>query len=143
MSPRCSALLLSIAVAACVGCSSSDVTRYDVSGTVTFGGQPVPSGSITFQPVVGNEGPGGFANIKDGKFDTATDGKGPTGGPHHVTISGFDGNADPGNELPLGKPLFDAYRTQVDLPKEPSTQTFDVPATAKPKPQYVNPNQPA
>lgn len=141
MSARCVALFLSVVVAACVGCSSSEVTRYDVSGTVTFNGQPVPSGSITFQPAAGNTGPGGYATIKDGKFDTALDGKGTTGGPHYATVAGYDGIADPGNEKPFGTPLFNEYRTQVDLPKEPSTQSIEVPATAKPKPQVVNPNQ--
>jgi hypothetical protein len=141
MSDRWVALLLSMTVAACVGCSSSDVTRYDVSGTVTIGGQPVPSGAITFQPAAGNTGPGGYATVKDGKFDTAVDGKGTTGGPHYATISGYDGIADPGNEKPFGSPLFNEYRTEVDLPKEPSTQNFDVPVTAKPKPQVVDPNR--
>ncbi len=143
MSVRCVALLLFVTAVALGGCSKSDVSRYDVSGTVTFSGQPVPSGSITFQPAVGNEGPGGYATIKDGKYDTAQDGKGPTGGPHHVTIAGYDGNADPGNEKPYGAPLFDAYQTKVDLPKEATTQNFEVPASAKPRPRAVNPNQPA
>ena len=132
MSARSVCWCVSMLIAACVGCSSSDVTRYDVSGTVTFDGQPVPSGSITFQPATGNEGPGGIANIKDGKYDTAKEGKGPTGGPHHVTISGYDGNADPGNELPLGRPLFDAYRTEVDLPKAPAPMTLRSPHRPSP-----------
>lgn len=123
-----------VALLAVVGCGGgSDVTRYDVSGTVTFDGAPVPAGTITFLPASGNTGPGGSATIKDGKYDTAAGGKGPTGGPHTVVITGFDGKSDPGNELPYGKPLFTEYKTEADLPKQKATQDFNVPASAKPK----------
>ncbi len=131
-----------VAVLGCGG-GAGDVDRYDVSGTVTFDGKPVPSGTITFLPAQGNTGPGGNANIKDGKYDTAIDGKGPTGGPHDVVITGFDGNADPGNEMPLGKPLFSEYKTKADLPKEKATQDFEVPADAKAKEPAAASDRPA
>jgi hypothetical protein len=142
MSTRLFASVCLLSVAVFLGCSSSDVTRFDVSGTVTFDGQPVPAGTISFQPAAGNEGPGGSAEIKDGKFDTAQGGKAPTGGPHRVVISGYDGNADPDNELPLGKTLFEQYETQVDLPKEDTTEDFEVPPQPAPRARPAAPDEP-
>lgn len=127
------------------GCGGpGDVDRFDVSGTITFEGAPVPAGTISFLPAPGNSGPGGTATIQDGAYNTAVDGQGPTGGPHRVVITGFDGNADPANEMPYGKPLFTEYSTEVDLPKQATTQDFEVPAAAKPQsPPAVNANKPA
>lgn len=122
-------VLLSLLVIA--GCGERPPTLYHVSGTVTFGGKPVPAGSILFEPdtTKGNQGPAGFARIKEGKYDTRTSGQGTIGGPHIVRITGLDGI--PGEELPEGTPLFPEYKTQVDLPKQNSTQDFDVPATGQ------------
>lgn len=121
-------------LAACValgigGCSNRDATtRYDVSGTVTFAGKPVPKGDILFTPdsSKSNQGPPGFAKITDGKYDTAIDGKGVVGGPHLVQISGFDGRA--AAELPDGMRLFPDYTTRIDLAKEKTTRDFKIPS---------------
>jgi hypothetical protein len=121
----CGALLLAGA-----GCGRRAVERYDVSGTVTFDGRPVPVGQIMFQPDTskGNRGPAGVAKIENGRFDTSKSDKGTVGGPHVVTITGFDNkDVNPDEELPVGMPLFPEYRTTVDLPKEDTTQQFDVP----------------
>lgn len=111
------------------GCSRSDgPPRYRLSGTVTHAGKPVPAGSVSFVPDVseGNNGPGGLAKIKDGRFDTA-EGTGHVGGPHIISVTGMDGVASP--DLPRGTPLFPSYKMSVDLPKEDSTQDIDVPAS--------------
>src|SRR5205807_6772258 len=78
-------------VAACLaapGCGGS--RGVEVSGEVTFDGKPVPAGRIYFNPDVtkGNDGPQGYAEIHDGKFDTSKGGKGACGGPTVVVISG-------------------------------------------------------
>lgn len=93
--------------------------RYDVSGTVTYNGQPVPEGVIQFRPDSSkkNNGPAVNANIVDGKYDTSDSGKGTVGGPHIVIIRGYDGNARPEDELPHGMPLFGEYTTSAELPK--------------------------
>lgn len=93
---------------------------YHVSGTVTYEGKPVPRGTVKFVPdtTKGNSGPAAVADIVDGKFDTATKGTGTVGGPHKIVITGFDGNAKPESELPLGKLMFSDYTTEADLPKE-------------------------
>jgi len=104
---------------------------YHVSGSVTYDDKPLPAGQIFFDPDVskGNDGPQGFAHIKAGEFDTAEGGRGVRGGPYVIRIQGFDGK--PGNELPLGKPLFTNFRESRDLPKEKSEQNFDVLAKGK------------
>ena len=113
------------------GCGRSGPPRYELSGTVTYGGQPLPAGVIFFDPDVrqGNDGPQGFAHIQDGRYDTRQKGKGQVGGPHRVRIFGFDGH--PGPELPMGKPLFSEYQADHHLPRENSTRDFDVPAPAR------------
>lgn len=125
---RASAVLgLAAAVWFAGGCGSKPgpgTARYHVSGTVTYQGKPVPAGSITFQPdgTRGNAGPAGGAAIQNGKYDTRTSRKGTVGGPHIVQIEGLDG--------PDGNELFPEFTTTVDLPKQNTTQDFDVPAAA-------------
>src|ERR1019366_1613913 len=65
----------------------------DVSGKVTFNGQPIPAGKIYFNPdfTKSNDGAQGFADIHNGEFDTRKKGKGACGGPTIVSIEGFDG----------------------------------------------------
>ena len=123
-------LLASVGFLAVAGCGSDDgPKRYDLSGTVTFAGKPIPAGSIVFQPdsSAGNSGPQGVAEIRDGQYDTA-DGKGLIGGPHIVRITGFDGVAE--NEMEVVPPLFAEYQIKSDLPKESGTMDFEVPADA-------------
>ena len=86
-------LCVSVSCAVC-GCFGNEVERYDLSGNVTIGGKPVPLGEVSFAPDVqrGNSGPGAVAQIKDGRFETAPD-RGTVGGPHRITVTGFDGLA--------------------------------------------------
>lgn len=106
-----------------------------MAGAVTFDGQPVPVGTITFVPTSGNTGPGGSAAIQAGRYDTATGGKGPTGGPHVAIITGFDGKTVGGIEQVLeGSPLFIDYREEVDLPREKTVRDFEVPGSARLRP---------
>ena len=116
------------------GCGApSGPTTYDLSGTVTFDGEPVPAGQIVFEPdsTAGNSGPQGFAEIRNGKFDTTT-GKGTIGGAHIVRISGYEGGAAGGvsEEGPeteaSATELFADFRTSADLPTEASTMDFAV-----------------
>lgn len=118
------------------GCNRGDApTLYHVSGSVSFNGRPVPAGQITFEPAAGASGPAGVAVIKEGKYDTKVEGQGTVGGPHTAIIQGFDGQADPANELPLGKPLFVDYRAPLELEKSEGTQNLEVPAIAAERPQ--------
>jgi hypothetical protein len=100
--------------------------RLKVSGKVTFNNQPVPAGQIAFEPDVSsqNRGPAGFAEIRDGQYDTSKNGKGTVGGPHIVRITGLS------SSTPGSAPLFSTYETKADLGKADATKDFDVPASA-------------
>src|SRR5689334_22645316 len=85
-------LLGLLLIAAC----SQEEKLHRVSGNVTFVGKPIPKGLIFFDPQA--DGPQGFANIVDGKYDTAVQGKGVRGGSYNIRVNGFNGVVK--NELP-------------------------------------------
>jgi hypothetical protein len=120
------ALLVTV-LAVSVGCNSSSTEGFHVSGQVTFNGQPVPRGTIIFEPDTsqGNSGTAGYADIVDGAYNTAETGKGTPGGAMVLRINGFDGNAKPEAELPYGQLLFQDFQMPASLPKEPNAK-FDV-----------------
>ena len=124
------ATLVVLTISGCGGAKDTGPERFGVSGTVTFDGKPVPHGTIIFSPDPSkqNSGPQGMAEIKDGAFDTTKDGKGMVGGPHVVSISGFERAPQSADDAP--RPLFLEHTAKVDLPKELSTHTFDVPKSA-------------
>lgn len=118
------------------GCSKppSGPVRFPVSGKITFDGQPVPRGTIAFEPdtKAGNSGPGGYATIIDGVFSTHAR-MGAVAGPQIVRIAGFDGKTTA--EMIDGKPLFSEYNTNADVPEKAATIDFDVPRTTAKKPK--------
>ena len=69
------------------GCSDKYPDLYPVTGRVTFKGQPVPSGTITFYPQDGSR-PANCTLSGDGSYRLMTyeDGPGAVNGPHKVTI---------------------------------------------------------
>lgn len=117
---------LVLGLAALAGCGSEE-KLYRVSGTVTYNGKPVPKGLIFFDPdgTKGTAGGQGFANIVDGKYDTAAEGQGVRGGAYAVRVNGFDGKE--ANEAPFGQPLFPEYTGSKELPKADSTYDVNVP----------------
>lgn len=117
-----------------VGCrpAAKRPVRHAVSGRITFGGEPVPVGTIAFEPdaSAGNTGPAGYGDIKDGAY--VTQGRfGAVGGPHIVRIEGF-ARPDPTNLDAAPTPLFREFTTKVDLPRAATKQDFDVPTKAAP-----------
>ncbi|HYH69566.1 MAG TPA: hypothetical protein VD866_33025 [Urbifossiella sp.] len=124
-----------------LGCG--DGKGYRFQGKVTFKNQPIAAGKIYFNPDTskGNTGPSGFADIKDGAYDTsATGGRGYGGGPTIIAIEGFDPSAkgakdkdDKSGETTI-KALFPRYEFTMDLPKEGQTKDFDVPGDATSRP---------
>ncbi len=113
------------------GCGGKD--RVEISGKVTFDGKPLPAGRIYFTPdsSKGNEGPQGFAAIENGQFDTRKNGMGAPGGPTIVSIQGYEATGEP--TRPQGKKLFEEHQIAIDLPRQSSTQNFEVPASAAEK----------
>lgn len=119
------------AVLVTAGCGGpSGPLRYRVSGSVQYKGEPVPVGTIVFEPdsSKGNSGPACYAQITNGRY-VSESGQGAVGGPHVVRIAGADGV--PANEMPQGQTLFPEYQTTIDLPKADSTQDFVVPVSRK------------
>jgi hypothetical protein len=109
-----------------LGCNNGP-TIFHVEGMVTYKGQPLPKGVIYFDPDPrqGNDGPQGHAIITDGKYTTRGElGKGVVGGAYIIRIEGFDGK--PGNELPLGKPLFTSFSETRSLEAADQTQDFTI-----------------
>lgn len=120
------------------GCGPRAIPRFDLSGTVTYEGKPVPRGYIVFRPdrEAGRDGPGAQADIRDGTYATLP-GQGTIGGAHVVQIFGFDGKpyevpagmpGGPALMNQVGKPLFSAATLSADLPKAPAVRDFVVPS---------------
>jgi hypothetical protein len=120
-----------------IGCGGDK--SYRVSGKVTFKGQPLPAGRIYFNPdaKAGNKGSSGYADIKNGAYDTASSGgRGTIGGAMVVRIEGWDPSQQVKSEKTgesSPKVLFPPYQTNADLPQGDGTKDFDVPATAATK----------
>lgn len=111
-----------------IGCGSYTGDRVDVTGRVTYAGQPVPVGRIDFVP--GPDHPGGagdYAAIKDGKFSTRTDGRGPSPGDYLVRIDGFDNKPPQVEEVLFGNPLFPTYETEIVIHDGQEEVLFEVP----------------
>jgi len=106
--------LLAAVLVGFTGCADDKLE--DVTGTVTHDGAPVPAGVVWFDPDPNHPGnpPQGYAYIKDGKFNSTEKGRGVKPGAYLIRVEAFDGK--PGNELPLGKPLFTDYEEKRDLP---------------------------
>jgi hypothetical protein len=113
-----------------VGCGRpARLARYEISGTVTHDGKPVPSGLLRFTPDFdkGNRGPATSIVITDGTY-RSVDGFGVLGGPYTVEISGFEAlTPEQTQAMAVPKPLFKPYTTAVDLDKKGGVTDFDVP----------------
>ena len=122
-------LLIVLLVLSMVGCGRNRSGSYEVKGTVSLDGKPVPAGEVQFEPDPEkyNIGPQSRAKIKDGKYITPS-GKGAPTGPALVKILCHDGKPVPGGS-PIGSRLARPYHTKIDLPQEDSTTNFDVPAS--------------
>ena len=123
------ALIGLLVLAGCGGDSSEGRPRFDTSGKVTWGGEPVSGGVVIFTPDAsqGNNGPPVQIPIVDGQYDTAVRDRGHMGGPHTVRIQGREGSP------PDTTPLFEFYEGvgSIDLGKETSTHDFEVPGDWK------------
>jgi len=114
-------------LALAVGCSSKPEMG-QVSGKVTFQGQPVPAGWISFTPEPG-KGSVRVCQIKDGVYDSSReDEPGIFPGKNTVKIAGFDGK-----KIPLwgqGKQIFNPVDETFDVPAGTSTKDWVIPESA-------------
>ncbi len=104
-----------------------------------YKGQPLPAGKIYFMPdtAKGNTGQPGYADIKNGLYDTAAPGgQAAVGGPMLVAITGVDPSVKP--EKATGdvtaKSLFERYETATELSGSDNVKDFDVPEDAGKRP---------
>jgi hypothetical protein len=123
--------VLAVLSALAAGCSSSEGKKVQVSGKVTFNGQPVPAGWISFQPDSTQGNPGRevrLVQIKDGVYDSSKeqDAGGVYPGPTIIRIAGFDGKSQP--HFRQGKQIFNAHEMRETV--QGGTKDYDVPASA-------------
>ena len=111
-----------------LGCKESGPPNYQLSGTITYKGEPVPKGEVFLRPI-GN-GPGGFAIIHDGKYETVA-GKGSQGGMSHITFHGFGKVTTNNGTEGGGRDLFPPYKVEVDLPEEDFVFNVELPPKQK------------
>ncbi len=114
-----------------LGCGRDGPKRYHVTGAVTYGGSPVAAGRVIFEPDAekGATGPAGYADIRQGSYETMRD-KGVIGGPHRVRVICLTGVPE-GEELAEGRMICPEYRFELDLPKSNTTHDVDVPGDWK------------
>jgi hypothetical protein len=94
-----------LGTAALAGCSPN--ARSVVEGTVTYGGQPIPLGTITFLPE-GGKGIKCGGRIENGHYQVEPR-FGPMAGPHRVEIRWAK---------PTGKKYKNAFREEFDVTQE-------------------------
>jgi hypothetical protein len=111
------------------GCGTHEKVA-QLKGKVTFKGQPVPAGWISFMPdsAKGNQGSVVVAQIKDGVYDTALSGAGVVPGPNVIRIAGFDGKVIP--RWAQGKQIFNIHELRDTLPEGATAKDFTVPDSA-------------
>ena len=113
-------LLACAAFSAVIGCGGESVPegreRMSASGKVTFDGNPVPAGGVSFMHK--ESGNNGYCMIVDGAY-TEEDGKGPVVGENTVTVTGLD--------MVDGKPLWSgSYSKDVTITKDGFNEDFAI-----------------
>ena len=115
---HCSYIALCVIILSMVlGCGHGGLERVDVSGEVTFGGQPVRDGQIRFLPKPGTNAPVTIEPITEGRYSTATSSGVPVGS-YRVEIRAYDPSvpAPSGPGMPPRRQLLPTkYNTQSTL----------------------------
>lgn len=114
----CCVMLVGLALALTSGGCRRGPEIVSVSGKVTFNGQPLKFGSVTFQPQKGQPARGEIQS--DGTFTLSTfkPGDGAVVGPHKVRVACYESQRAPANtgggEQSLGKLLIPVKYTFFD-----------------------------
>lgn len=110
-----------LAIVACllsVGCEQNPYSA--VTGSVTYNGQPVPSGEVRLTPDSrsGNSGPAVVCMIRDGKYQTPEQ-KGVVGGAYQLRIMGYGPapETDDPTASDTGAPMFKTQTQAAEFPK--------------------------
>lgn len=113
---RTSVILLIAAIAA-GGCSRQGIQKTELTGEVTYNGEPIELGMIHFKPKQGTAGPMAAGSIIDGKYAVNASGGVPLG-EHTVEILGYVELPKPPNSPPIAPTPRDQY-----VPAKYNTQT--------------------
>ena len=137
---RCglSVWFLALTIAGCGGGDS--LNRGSVSGKVTLDGQPVETGSISFLPTDGTQGPMAAGQISKGQYSIAAK-VGPVVGKYSVQIEAFrdTGKKNEGGS-PISEPMIPPqYNSQttlkVEIKKGANTHDFTLQSQQSPAPR--------
>ncbi len=123
-------LLTILSVILVAGCSAKPQLS-QLSGKVTFKGEPVPAGYISFTPDVAKGGLGQIKvmQIKDGVYDSAKESEpGINPGAYLIKIAGFNGKKEP--KFGQGKQIFNPVDDEFTVPSGTTTKDFVVPDSA-------------
>lgn len=116
------------AVTVIAGCAKEPALS-QLSGKVTFKGEPVPAGWISFTPDVDTGGEVRVMQIVDGAYDSAREPqKGLPPGKYSIRIAGFDGVRIP--MYGQGKQIFNPIDDELIVPAESTTKDFVIPDSA-------------
>ena len=110
------------------GCTDSASRTYPVSGTITFDGAPVESGSITFEDAAGGAG-AASGGIKNGRYDLRS-----RPGKKKVSITAYRTKGDPNEPTPSMESYIPSkYNSQTVLTEEvvADVNRFDFRLTSK------------
>lgn len=114
-----------------LGCGPGKPALTEISGTITFKGEPIPAGDISFTPDVSiSNGQLRMYMVKDGKFNSEdTPESGLLPGKYKVRINGYDGVQIP--NFFSGKQIFNAVEQEMDiLPGEKVAKEIVIPEAA-------------
>ncbi|MFM9962748.1 MAG: hypothetical protein ACKV2Q_16180 [Planctomycetaceae bacterium] len=86
-----------------LGCGSEPFQRGAVQGQITFDGQPVASGTITFVPIGASPGASASGEVVEGQFRILAK-QGPSVGIHRVEVLAVrnNGQKEAGSPYPAG-----------------------------------------
>jgi len=106
--------MISFTLLAVVGCSDGGPVRASIQGTITWQGEPIEDGKISFIPQ--NGGPEAIAKIVDGKYQLPKS-EGPSLGINRIAILGLR-NLGPQEAGPPHPPGTLIEATQQFIPSE-------------------------
>lgn len=120
-----------ITAAAAIGCGGGDGREFQLSGSVTIGGEPIPRGYVLFDPdaAAGHDGQQGYAEIVDGRYSTAERSKGVTGGKYMARVHGFTAPEPGGRPTPIVRD----FAIPLELAPDANEIDLEVPASARVK----------
>lgn len=92
-------LCVSVLIVSVAGCGESGPERIGMSGLVTYNGDPIEDGEISFQPVEGTQAPPTSTTITDGKYELPAKWA-LVPGTYQVAVRSYRPSYDDGSKLP-------------------------------------------